>query len=131
MATDFGRDLRMVPDLSDSSELTNGLRTLAEAIYRRLTTQRGSLAFHPDYGTDVKSFLNDSLSGDGLFAIKQAIERECEKDERVFEAECQLTFVAETQSLKLSLSFTTAAGPFSFAIVAGQLTTDLIIAQGG
>src|SRR5207253_1177574 len=79
---DFGADLSALPDLDIRWPLQDGRRNLAEAIARRLQTPRGGLFYAPDYGTDVRSWLNEVLTEDDLFRVKMAVEAECEKDER-------------------------------------------------
>lgn len=120
----FGQDFKSVPDMTFSP--INGSRVVAEALYRRLTTARGLLLFHPDYGLDLRGMLSDGISTEGLSALKSSLEREAEKDERVFSVSVGLSYDQPTEKLSASFAITTAAGPFQFVIAVSKVTTQLL-----
>src|SRR5947208_3071152 len=101
--TDFGADLAALPDLDPRWPLQSGGRNLAEAIARRLQTPRGGLFYAPDYGTDVRGWLNEAMTGDDVFRAQVAIEAECEKDERVRSASADLSLNPTLQTLHIRL----------------------------
>jgi phage baseplate assembly protein W len=107
---DFGADASALPDLDFN--LRNGAAVVAEACARRLQTVRGTLAFHPDYGTDPRAYLKDKITSAKLHEIQAAVEAECEKDPRVQAASCSASYDTDTRALSISASLTTAAGPF-------------------
>jgi phage baseplate assembly protein W len=126
MATDFGTDVLCFPGLDETFSLASGGRVVAEALARRLSTPRGSLPFHPDYGLDVRAWLNDAISQDLLYRLKASAERECEQDERVEAVEVAVTYVQATQALRLRVTATTAQGPFRFTLSVSQVSIDLL-----
>ncbi len=60
--TDFVVDVSTFPDLDSSFTLITGRRVIAEAILRRLLTPRGGLAYDPDFGLDVRGWLNEDCT---------------------------------------------------------------------
>lgn len=63
--------------------LVSGGRALCEALARRLTTPRGSLLNYPDWGWDLRQYVNDDLDDADLREIERAAAQECLADERV------------------------------------------------
>lgn len=127
MATDYGTALRTHPDLTASSEMVKGERVVAEALYRRLTTPQGTLPFHPDYGRDLRRFLNGQVTDDALLAFKLTAERECLKDRRVLDATCTLEFEPATFSLRAKFLIELSDGPFTFLLLVTKLDTTFIL----
>lgn len=123
---DSGSDVLVFPGLDETFTLVKDGRVLAEALCRRLTTPRGTLPFHPDYGLDLRSFLNESMTQDLLYRLKAAVERECELDERVVTASAAITFTPATQALRVRLSVTTGSGPFRFVLNVTSLTVQML-----
>lgn len=95
---DFGRDVSTFVlnpedeyDVDSNFTVIDGTRVVSEAIARRLVTPRGSLEYDPDFGLDLRAWVNAGLTDTGaentnapdLFAMRAAIEAECLKDERV------------------------------------------------
>lgn len=126
-AVDFGRDISTFPDLDASLQDTDDPRLLGEVILRRLTTPRGKLSFHPDYGTDIRQYLNDAMTDARRSQIKSDVELEVLQDERFESCVCSVTFINEV--LRLSVLATTADGPFIFTIDVTQLTAVLVTAE--
>lgn len=127
----LGIDIASIPDLDPGFTLVSGYRELGEAIARRLETPRGSLWYAPDYGTDIRGRLNDSIdaaSSDdpAIHAIKNDIEREAEKDQRVLAATADVTFDLSSSVLTIDLRMDTAAGPYALVLVADALTVQLL-----
>jgi phage baseplate assembly protein W len=112
MATDFGLDVSTFPDLDPNFTSISGTRVVAESLARRLTTPRGALPFFPDYGTDVRSWLNESVTQDRIATWQRAIEAECLKEERVLSAKASVLFDFQAQNLAVTVSAVTADGPF-------------------
>lgn len=131
MATDFGTDISCMPDLDPMGSLKQGSYVLAEAIARRLITQRGTLIDDPNYGTDVRGWVNDvASSGASLAQLKGAIERECRQDERVQSADAELYFDAPSSTLSVTLSLITSAGPFKFVLGITSVTVQVLQTTG-
>jgi len=131
MPTDFGTDISSVPDLDDRFALVSGAAALGQALARRLETPRGGLWYAPNYGTDIRGRLNDTLTQAELAALPGEIEAECEKDERVRRASAQVQFVPQTSTLTVAISVETALGPFRLVLAATALTVELLQVQPG
>jgi hypothetical protein len=58
---DFGTDTSTFPGVDETFAPISGGRVVCEAVARRLLTPAGFLAFHPEYGFDVRSFLSESF----------------------------------------------------------------------
>lgn len=125
MATvDYGLDLACVDDLdADMTEVT-GRRVLAEALARRLSTPRGGLIDDPNYGTDVRGYLNDDLSKADIARIGAAVDAECRKDERVLRTTTQVGFVSG--ALTLSIQVVDLSGPFRLVLGVTDVSVDVL-----
>lgn len=123
---ELGVDVSTYPALSDTLALVSQRRAVAEMAYRRLTTPRGQLAFHPDAGRDLRLFLGESVTDARLFAMREQIEQELERDERVERAVAKLTFDARSGALTVTIEISTAEGPFTLTLLVTQLTVELL-----
>jgi phage baseplate assembly protein W len=126
MATDFGQDLSLWPDIDNMGALVNGTTGLAQALCRRLTTPRGGLSYDPGYGTDMRAFLNEAFSGTSAGAAQQAIEAEVIQDERVLDAVASVTFIAASSLLIAHLTVRTSDGPFLMVLAITALTVAIL-----
>lgn len=117
----FGVDVGTFPDLSPDFAPLTGSAVVLQAVARRFLTARGQLVFHDDYGLDLRGYVNEGLSAGSLSAMRSAIEREAERDERVVSASAQLTYLAATQSVQVVLSIQTGVGPFSLVLDVSSL----------
>lgn len=122
----FGLDVSAIPDLDPMLALQGGRRVLAEAVARRLTTQRGSLFYAPDYGLDIRDYLNEGFTPSALFQAQSAIEAEVEKDERVISATVTLSN-PRPDTLRISIRIEAADGPFEMVLSIDQLTVQLLL----
>jgi len=127
-ATDiFGVDVDCKTDHGFVFGLTAGFDTLGNALIRRLITPRGGLFYDPDYGFDVRSYLNVALTRTKMGELTQGIEAECRKDNRVRDASAVVTAIGFPDvDLRIALQVTTAAGP-TFPLV---LSVSELIASG-
>jgi hypothetical protein len=121
---DLGSDFSGILDIDPALTVVSGTRCLAEALARRLTTPKGRLLGDPDYGHDLRQYLNAAIVDTAQIA--NAIEIECLKDERVQGVTASVTFDAATQTITASIivkisddesfPFTLAVGEASAAI---------------
>lgn len=111
----FGVDLACADDLDPMMSNVSGLRLLAEAVYRRLSTPRGMVLDAPDYGFDVRSLLHKGMTAAERAAIPGLVRAEVLKDERIERAEAELRDVTP-DSFRLSLRCFTAEGPFRMTL---------------
>jgi hypothetical protein len=125
-APELGVDLAALPDLDASFPLVAGLANLGQALARRLETPRGGLFYDPNYGTDIRAWLNEGFTSDALERLRAEVEAEAEKDERVLSASAALVFASSTLTLAITLSVVTRSGPFKLVLAASALTVDLL-----
>lgn len=125
----LGIDVATFPDLSDTFMLISGKRAVAEAIYRRLTTPRGSLPFHPDVGVDVRSYLNEDMTLTSMSTLRSDVEQEVKRDERVNDAQVTSTFNTSTESLEIVVQVGTDDGPFRLTLNVTSLTATMLFEE--
>lgn len=123
---DFGSDILVFPDLDETMEPRTGAVVLGDALARRLTTPRGSLPFHPNYGFDLREYLNSEMTDEELFRCKADSELEVEKDERVLNADSSVSFDPSSETLTLVVRVEAEAGPFKLTIAASQATVSIL-----
>lgn len=103
----YGSDLSCADDLTEYCDEVNGGSKLAlgQALYRRVTTPRGSLIDDPDYGLDVPGFLNRGATQRELAGLAGAIRNELVKDDRVESAQAQVTIESQ-RSMRVAIEIT-------------------------
>jgi phage baseplate assembly protein W len=122
----FGSDLACQDDLDPQFlELDgNDNRVIAEAMFRRLTTPRGTLADDPNYGLDVRAYLHRPGTASLLTEMQGAIRSEVEKDDRVEEGSTTVTVTQQdVKTITVFVSFVTASGPFSLTLAVTDSAT--------
>src|SRR6185503_16253832 len=122
--TDFSASLDGVTDIGARFTYATGFRNLGNCLARRLITPRGSLSWDLDAGTDVRTFLNHGDTPQARFAVAAAVNDECLKDERVDSCSTDATFGEDT--LTLTISIVTAAGPFKLVLLVDGLTVEIL-----
>lgn len=120
MSVDFGTDIDCVTSIGPRFKLTSGFLNLAKALARRLITPRGTLDYAPDYGYDVRDWLNHDTGQASKFTLQAAIDAECQKDERVRSASSTVDTSVRDQ-LTITVAVDTAAGPFKFVTTVDKL----------
>ena len=113
---DFGADLACTDDLTEDFLELEGTdeRIVREAVIRRLTTPRGSLADDLDYGVDLRGYLNRGLSPAGLRELEGVVLGELLRDDRIDDATASATLDGST--LRVEVSGSTARGPFALTL---------------
>jgi phage baseplate assembly protein W len=124
----YGTTISCTSDLDVSGLLISGLRTLAEALVRRLGCPPGRLLDDPDYGFDITSLVNEDLNPPELNDISGGIDQEFLKDERVQLSVTSAAFVAG--ALTTTSQVTTANGPFSLVLSVTSVTVAILSLQG-
>lgn len=122
---DLGTDFDLGTDLSPTMGLVSGRKCLAQAILRRLTTQRGTLERHPTYGFDLPAHLNETLDAGARLAIQQGILTQAQEDERVLRAAVAVEVVG-MRKLRVRLDLTDADGPFRLTLAVSALTVEIL-----
>lgn len=96
--SEFCTDASAIPDLDLGMEHT-GYRNLGEALFRRLITIQGALFYDPDYGFDVRQYINQHGTSDIIYELATGIAMECEKDPRVEAAEVEVVQIDQRRGL--------------------------------
>lgn len=114
----FGADLSCADDLAeDWSELPGSdVRLVAESVYRRLTTARGTLLDDPDYGLDLRSYLHRGQTQAELLAMRGAIRSEVLKDDRVDDANLTVELIRSGVELVITIAGTASEAPFALTL---------------
>lgn len=128
-ATDYGVDVSTYPDLDAQFSLCKGLDGLAQSVWRRLQTAPGALPFYPDEGIDVREYLHEGVSMATLVALRNDVESEVMRDERV--RRCAVDLEAYDDTLKMSVRVEAMTGE-AFTLVAkvGKMDFSLIGVSG-
>lgn len=122
----IGTDISAIPDLDPSFTLRSGKEVLGEALVRRLTTARGSLAYAPNYGIDIRDYLNRAFDNRLLARLRSYMEAELRRDERVAEVSVTLSYTAATQTIAASIEVVSAEGPFRLTLGVSQTSVELL-----
>lgn len=114
-------------DLDPAFGLASERVSLAQAIGRRITTRRGTLAWigdDPDYGLDVRDYLGSDVDGAVAFRVGAMVQSEVMRDERVLA--CTASASITDGTLTLSLRLADAAGPFRLVLAISAVTVELL-----
>lgn len=120
---DLGIDIHCVDDIDPNFALVSGQKVLAQALARRLITPRGTLLEDPEYGFDLRAFLNDTHSA---FRVESGIESELLKDERVDDVSATTTYDELSGRLTVEARVTSSEGPFDFILGVTDVTVELV-----
>lgn len=123
---DFGTDISDFPDLDPMMPEITGRVVVLEAIYRRLSTPRGSLFYDLDYGYSLLDLLGEGIDIRTLPIIETEIARECQKDERVTSAQVKCTYNSLTQSLNVAIVLQDGDGPFALVLSVDQVSVEVL-----
>lgn len=129
--TDFGQDLNFLDDLDPSLGLLGGTDNLGQALIHRLSTPRGGLFYDANYGTDLRAYVNESISAATLARARADVQAECAKDERVLACTASTSFDATTKTLLVQVAVQTAAGPFALVLAVTSVSVALLSATRG
>jgi phage baseplate assembly protein W len=120
LGTDFGGLL----DISPAMTMVSGRKALGQALARRLMTPRGHLFYDPDYGTDIRDYLNDSFNS---YIVNSQIRNELMKDERVSDVAVSSSFNADSQTLSIQIKVTDNEGDFNLTLSVSSVDYKLFI----
>jgi len=119
-----GGDIDCITDVGKTLTIATGLRNLGNALARRLMTPRGALHYDPQYGTDVRLYLNAGMTPQQMGQVQGDIASEVSKDERIDSPTVTVAFVGSAMSI--TVACVTADGPFDFIISVNKLTASLL-----
>jgi hypothetical protein len=109
-------------DLDPFFALTDSIEGLAQALFARVVTPTGALIDDLSYGHDVRENLNDSSPS--TTRIAAAVRSQWLADERVLDAQVEVTFEGET--LTITGLVESGEGPFRLVIGVGSVTSALL-----
>lgn len=122
----YGHDLSCTTDLDPAMVEVDGVTCLAQALFRRVITPRGTLIDDANYGFDLTQFINDDLSTSDLARVGAGVDAEFLKDERVFRSSTTVTLLS-TGILTVVSSVTPSAGPtFKLTLAITQVTQQIL-----
>lgn len=124
----LGRDIGAYPDLD--WRVREGVENLREGLLRRLTTPRGSLWYAPNYGLDLRVYLNETITPETLEEIRILVEQECEKDPRVLLASAQVG-IAPGHQLVVKVVAETDDAPVELVVSVDRLNVEVLNAYPG
>lgn len=127
---DFGRDVSCTDSLK-TGRFATGVRLVAEAAYRRLITPRGMLRGGEDeanYGFDLTEMCGTTSPESTAVSLPGRIRSELTKDERIATVDVEVLVVrtGPSASFDITISCTTAAGPFKLQLLASAVTVELL-----
>jgi hypothetical protein len=130
MTTDFGTDTLCLDSLRTGRRVT-GVRRVAQRCYHRLITPRGMLRGGVDegnFGLDLASLCGSAVTAELESAIGPRIRTELKKDPQVDTVDVDVvsTTVAGVVSWVITISATTAAGPFRLVVGVSDVTVELL-----
>ncbi len=132
MSTSYGVATLGVTDIPLKSVSTSDpYLVVGQRVMRRLLTPRGALAAiggDPNFGWDIRQYINGKLSGTSLAQAQQEITNECLKDEAVLSANVSFAY-SFNGPLTITVALVGASGPFSLVLPVQNLTAAQIYAQ--
>lgn len=130
----YGTDT-WVLDHVRTGRMATGVTLLAQALYRRLTTPRGTLDDGDEgivYGLDVCDFLGREASPDFVDSLPAAIEAECLKDDRVSSVTATATATTDAAGLTSVVvevevtPFDESTNTFTFTLAVSGVTVSFL-----
>lgn len=125
MAIDYGTDASGTIDVTPDGRMISGKLGVIQALVRRLSTRRGTLYRHPNYGYALFELLNSSMTPKENSAAQVAIANECTKDERVNAASASVT-LSKAGTLTVTIVVDLGEGPFTFVLAVSDVTVTLL-----
>ena len=130
VATPYGRDMATVFTERGArlvvGRMVSGKRLVAEALCRRLITERGTLLDDPNYGFPIANLIQGGFTPAKRDAIPGLIRLELKKDERV---DVVTTVLVPAPQFSIRLYINVVArdvGPFDFAIGIDEVTVRVL-----
>lgn len=132
MSVFLGSDTVCLDDLPlIDTQTSDPLTLVGQRLARRLSTQRGALAFindDPNGGLDVRQYVLAKMSTGQRSIIQNQVQAECLKDEEVQTASVDVSF--NTGALIITIAVTTGSGPFTLTLNVDQLTVQAVFSFG-
>lgn len=128
--TDFGRDISCTDSIL-SGRLVTGLRLVAEAMVRRISTRRGLLVGgepEANYGIDIRDIIGSVTADRDLPSLPARIKAELTKDERVERVDVDVRPIRTGAdiSVEIDIDALTHEGPFELVLAASAVSVDIL-----
>ena len=117
-------DLSGVLDIQDTAIEASGYLAFAQSLARRLITKRGTLIDDPNYGIDVRDWLNLETTPKNARLLSAQAASELRKDDRVVSATVTVTYGVGTMSLRCVVRGTEL--PVVFTLNVSDVTVELL-----
>ena len=127
---DFGTDISCAEDFDDQASEVSGTMLLSQAVYRRITTPRGTLIDDEDYGLDVRALLHKGMTPVEVAAMPGQLRQEILKDERISRCDVVLKQL-NPNTWKLGIRCESAEGPFTLTVSVSDAKALLLSTSGG
>jgi len=127
----YGADLACASDLTSTMDVVDPMstRALGEAIARRLDTPRGSIPDAPDFGMDLRGYLNRGVTTADLNRIADRIRSEVTQDDRVISARVSVAPSPNGSALTVSIAVVPADVRGRFELVLAVTSADVLIEE--
>lgn len=121
----YGHDLSCATDLDPGMVEVDGVQGLAQSLYRRIITPRGTLIDDPNYGFDVTQYIDDDVDQAAISRCQSGVDAEFVKDERVVRSATVAAFFGGV--LTIQSLVTPGSGPnFRLTVAATAVTVTLL-----
>ena len=126
---DIGKDMWCRGSLVTTRE-ESGSDRVVNRLVRRLTTPRGRLHFHPDYGIDMTNVIGEEVTEEGLRRLRVAVVNEVEADRAIVDdsVAADITTIAGPQdtALQIAVRGDSEVGPFDFNVTVDLVTLTVL-----
>lgn len=129
-ASSYGKDISATTELRTGRYAT-GVRLVAEAVFRRLTTPRGMLRGDEEeqnYGLDLTELIGSVSTSSDAAALGGRIRSELKKDERLERVDVVVTASSNrvAKTFLIQIACVTTEGPFELQVSVGEVTVELL-----
>ena len=127
MATDYGTCISVTTDLPLRWKMVTGARVVAEAVFRRWSTDRGSLPYDLDYGTHAVGMIGATMTQGEIASWESRLVSEALKDERVQDCVAIVVYDQPNASAEITAKITPSDGaPFEMVMSINSVTAEII-----
>lgn len=107
--------------------LVSGRANLSDALARRFISLLGSVPDDPEYGLDLRDYLNAGLTPAGLSQLRNAIVTQAGADPRIQSVDSvDFTFNEGANALTVTLGLSDGQGPFDLILGINSVTVEIL-----
>lgn len=119
-------DISTIPDLDPLATWISGPQAIAERVARRFLTRRGALWYDPDFGLDLRDFLNAGLTVARASGLRSLVGTECEKDECVTSADAEVSWDPASGVLGVHVELETNEGSATLTLAIDKVNAAIV-----